>query len=50
VTEEDIEATYKDGMLEVTVAGAVETEPAKHIEIKTSEGKETKIEPKKGEE
>ena len=50
VTEEDIEATYKDGMLEVTVTGAVETEPATRIEIKTGEGKETKIEPKKGEE
>lgn len=48
VTESDIAATYKDGMLEVTVAGAVETEPAKHIEIETGEGKEKKIEPTRG--
>lgn len=50
VTESDIAASYRDGILEVTVAGAVETEPAKHIEIKTGEAKETKIEPKKTEE
>ncbi|RJQ47714.1 MAG: Hsp20/alpha crystallin family protein [Gaiellales bacterium] len=50
VTESDISAAYKDGILEVTVAGAVETEPAKRIEIKTAEGEERKIEPTSGEE
>lgn len=50
VTEADISATYKDGMLEVTVAGAVETEPAKHIEIKTGEDEEKKIETSRSEE
>lgn len=49
VTESDITASYRDGILEVTVAGAVETEPAKHIEIETGETRETKIEPKKAE-
>ncbi|MHB1381557.1 MAG: Hsp20/alpha crystallin family protein [Thermoleophilia bacterium] len=50
VTEADITATYRDGILEVTVAGAVETEPAKHIEIKTEAAGEKKIGPTKGEE
>lgn len=49
VTEDDIMATYKDGILEVTVKGAVETEPAKHIEVKTGDGEEKKIEPTKEE-
>lgn len=49
VTEEDVSATYRDGILEVTVAGAVETEPARHIEISTGEAEEKKIEPRKPE-
>ncbi len=36
VTEEDIDAVYEDGILEVTVKGAAETAPAKHIEVKTA--------------
>lgn len=35
VTEGDIEASYEDGILEVSVKGAVEEKPVKHIEVKT---------------
>lgn len=35
ITEQDIEASYEDGVLEVKVKGAVEEEPVKHIEVKT---------------
>ena len=42
ITESDIEASYEDGVLEVKVKGAVEEEPAKHIEVKTG-GEKTMI-------
>lgn len=35
ITEGDIEASYEDGILEVSVKGAVEERPVKHIEVKT---------------
>lgn len=34
VTEKDIEATFEDGVLELTVKGAIASVPAKHIEVK----------------
>ncbi|MHB1361429.1 MAG: Hsp20/alpha crystallin family protein [Thermoleophilia bacterium] len=39
VTEKDIEAVFEDGVLEIKVKGAVETVPAKHIEVKGSKPK-----------
>ena len=42
VTEKDIEATYEDGILEVRVKGAIDTVPAKHIEVKAGKGKKAK--------
>ncbi len=49
ITEKDIEATYEDGVLEVTVKGAAETAPVKHIEVKTGEAEGgKKVEPRKG--
>lgn len=42
VTEKDIEATYEDGVLEVRVKGAIDTVPAKHIEVKTGKATRTK--------
>jgi len=48
VTEKDIEATYADGILEVTVKGAVEEVPAKKIEIKTGKAGSKRIKAKKG--
>lgn len=50
VTEKDIEATYEDGILEVRVKGAIDTVPAKHIEVKAGKGRKGKkqIKAKKG--
>ncbi|MBI5869772.1 MAG: Hsp20/alpha crystallin family protein [Actinobacteria bacterium] len=48
VGEKDISATFEDGMLEVMIKGAVATVPAKHIEVRTAEGKSTSIKAKKG--
>lgn len=39
VTEDDIDAVYKDGILEITVAGAATTSPVKHIKVKAAGGK-----------
>lgn len=46
VAETDIDANYADGILEVTVKGAVESVPSKHIEVKTGKGEAARIEPK----
>lgn len=42
VTEKDIDAAYQDGVLEVRVKGAIETFPAKHIEVKAGKAKGAK--------
>lgn len=41
VSEGDIEASYEDGVLEISVKGAVEERPVKHIEVKTKGEKKT---------
>lgn len=42
VTEKDIEATYENGVLEVQVKGAIETVPARHIEVKAGKARSSK--------
>ncbi|MHB0866399.1 MAG: Hsp20/alpha crystallin family protein [Thermoleophilia bacterium] len=41
ITENDISASYEDGVLEVTVMGAVTQEPVKHITVKARGEKKT---------
>jgi len=45
ISENDVSASFEDGVLEVVIAGAIEEEPVRHIEVKTKgEKKELKAE------
>lgn len=46
ITEEDISATYEDGILEITIKGAAETTPVKRIEVKAKKGSQKEVETK----